>query len=120
AVDADRAGSRFPVEQSGDFRIPADPALLASAADRARGIYALRSNEWTEGRSMTPTPPSMPPHIGNPTLTRAVRGPLLLIVVGVLFAIDNSAVISFGRPWPVLLIVFGVFKLIDMAEPHGQ
>ena len=70
---------------------------------------------------MTPTPPgATPPPLSNPSMIRAVRGPLLLIVVGILFAIDNFAGISFGRTWPVLLIVFGVFKLIDMAGHQSQ
>jgi hypothetical protein len=46
-------------------------------------------------------------------LIRAVRGPLLLIAVGALFAIDHFARIPFYRTWPVLLILFGLLKLLE-------
>jgi hypothetical protein len=44
----------------------------------------------------------------------AVRGPIL-ITLGVLLAIDQNGTVSFGRTWPVLLIVFGLFKLAERA-----
>ncbi|HTS78426.1 MAG TPA: DUF5668 domain-containing protein [Bryobacteraceae bacterium] len=43
----------------------------------------------------------------------AVQGPVLLITLGFLLAADQMGVISFGRTWPVLLIVFGLFKLAE-------
>ena len=43
----------------------------------------------------------------------AIRGPLMLITLGVLFSIDYFGPWSFGRTWPVLLIVLGVFKLAE-------
>jgi hypothetical protein len=46
-------------------------------------------------------------------LVRAVRGPVLLITVGVLFAMDQMQGIGFRRTWPVLFIVFGVMKLVE-------
>jgi hypothetical protein len=51
-----------------------------------------------------------------PTLIRAVCGPLMLITLGVLLAVDHVGTVSFGRTWPVLLIVFGACKLIDFAN----
>jgi uncharacterized protein YaaW (UPF0174 family) len=47
----------------------------------------------------------------------AVRGPILMITLGVLLAIDQAgtANFGFGRTWPVLLIVFGLFKLAERA-----
>ena len=56
----------------------------------------------------------------SPSMIRAVRGPLILIVLGILFAIDNFMGISFARTWPVLLIVFGIFKLADLAGHKSQ
>jgi hypothetical protein len=41
----------------------------------------------------------------------AIRGPILLIVLGILMAIDQAGSYSFGRTWPALLIVFGLLKL---------
>lgn len=47
----------------------------------------------------------------NADLMRAIRGPVTLIMVGVLFAMDHFTVYSFHQTWPVLLIVFGVLTL---------
>jgi hypothetical protein len=47
------------------------------------------------------------------SLIQAVRGPILLITVGVLVAISQAGYFSFGRTWPVLLIIFGLFKLLE-------
>lgn len=43
----------------------------------------------------------------------AIRGPVLLITLGVLFAVDQTGLLSFWRTWPALLIVFGLFKLAE-------
>ena len=51
----------------------------------------------------------------NPSVLGAIRGPILLITLGVLLAIDHLGPVSFTRTWPVLLIVFGLFKLIDRS-----
>jgi hypothetical protein len=48
-------------------------------------------------------------------LIAAIRGPVVLITVGVLFAIDYSAGVSFGKTWPVLLIVLGILHLFRRA-----
>ena len=52
-------------------------------------------------------------------LVRAARGPIVLITLGILFAIDQMQGITFRRTWPVLLVVFGVMKLIErlLAPP---
>ena len=53
-------------------------------------------------------------------IAQAVRGPILLITLGILFAFHQAGVISFGRTWPLLVIVLGVMKLIErMAAPPG-
>jgi hypothetical protein len=49
---------------------------------------------------------------------RAIRGPITLITVGVLFALNNFTQYSFDRTWPVLLIVFGLLSLMKRSmEP---
>ena len=48
-----------------------------------------------------------------PSLVSAIRGPVLLIVVGSLFAIDYFGPVSISRTWPVLLITLGLFKLLE-------
>ena len=52
-------------------------------------------------------------------LVRAMRGPIVLITLGILFAADQRGGIGFHRTWPVLFIVFGVLKLIErlLAPP---
>lgn len=49
------------------------------------------------------------------SLIQSVRGPVLLITLGVLFIIHQSTAFDFGRTFPVLLIVFGLFKLAERA-----
>lgn len=56
----------------------------------------------------------------NANLVRAIRGPIILITLGVLFAIDHSGLLSFSRTWPVLVIVIGLMKLLERAaESQG-
>ncbi len=52
-------------------------------------------------------------------LLRALRGPLLLITVGLLFVADYFGSVPFYRTWPVLLIVYGFLKLLErMVAPR--
>lgn len=44
---------------------------------------------------------------------QAARGPVLLITVGVLFALQQAGILSFGRSWPLLIIAIGVMKLLE-------
>jgi hypothetical protein len=46
-------------------------------------------------------------------LLLAIRGPVLLISLGVLLLIQRFADAAFSKTWPVLLIVFGVMKLAE-------
>lgn len=48
-------------------------------------------------------------------LLGVIQGPVLLITLGVLLTLDQFDSISFGRTWPVLLIIFGLFKLLERA-----
>ncbi|HUB32104.1 MAG TPA: DUF5668 domain-containing protein [Bryobacteraceae bacterium] len=53
------------------------------------------------------------------SLARAVRGPVTLITVGVLFALNNFTRYGFDQTWPVLLIVFGLLSLLGRgAQPR--
>ena len=47
------------------------------------------------------------------SLVAALRGPLMLVTLGSLFLLDYSGHAGFGRTWPVLLIVFGILKLLE-------
>ena len=54
---------------------------------------------------------------------QAARGPILLITLGALMAIDYNTPFGFSRTWPVLIIVFGLLKLLERvagpATPPG-
>jgi hypothetical protein len=56
----------------------------------------------------------------NPTV-RAIRGPVTLITLGILFAFQNFTPYGFDQTWPVLLIVFGALSLLGRttAMPPG-
>lgn len=56
----------------------------------------------------------------NTNLMQAIRGPILMITVGVLFAVDHFGGTGFNRTWPVILIVVGVLKLLERGQrPAG-
>ena len=51
---------------------------------------------------------------GNSTsLLRAIRGPIMLIAVGLLFTADQFTDFRIWRTWPVLLILLGLLKLAE-------
>jgi Domain of unknown function (DUF5668) len=51
----------------------------------------------------------------NGNLICAIRGPVLLIVLGILMAVDQMGAYSFGRTWPALLIVYGILRLSERS-----
>ena len=54
----------------------------------------------------------------NNSLVQAVRGPIMLIALGGLVEIDYLGYYGFGRTWPVLIILFGILKLLEkIARP---
>lgn len=59
---------------------------------------------------------SAPYRVTSHELIQAIRGPLMLITLGVLMALDYFQGVSFPRrTWPILLIVFGALKLLERA-----
>jgi hypothetical protein len=44
---------------------------------------------------------------------RCLMGPAVLVTLGVLFLLETQDVISFGRTWPVLLVVIGLIKVFQ-------
>ena len=46
----------------------------------------------------------------------AIRGPILMITLGVLFAVDQWGAYDFSRTWPVLIVVFGVLTLFERSS----
>lgn len=50
---------------------------------------------------------------GGGSLIQAIRGPVLLIAIGTLFALDHMGTIGISKTWPALLIVIGLMKLLE-------
>ena len=48
----------------------------------------------------------------NGSIIYTIRGPIMLVTVGVLFALNNFTPYGFHSTWPVLLIVFGLMTLL--------
>jgi hypothetical protein len=55
---------------------------------------------------------------GASSLLLAIRGPVLLVALGLLLAADQLDRMSFSRTWPILLILFGLFKLAEHLGTH--
>ncbi len=71
-----------------------------------------------------PTPPYAPP---PRRYRRSIAGPVVLIVLGLVFLLGNLHVISwhklgilFAHYWPVLLILWGVIKLIEYQQAQRE
>lgn len=57
---------------------------------------------------------------GDRSTIRAIRGPIILITVGVLFALQSFNIYGFDQTWPVLLIVIGLLSLCGRAVRSAQ
>jgi hypothetical protein len=51
-------------------------------------------------------------------LVRAATGPVILITVGTLFALEKFTPYRFGQTWPVLLIIIGFLRLLGGGHPR--
>jgi len=52
-------------------------------------------------------------------LIRAVRGPIILITIGTLFALDHFTNYGVRQTWPVILIVVGLLTLAGRMTRNG-
>jgi hypothetical protein len=48
-------------------------------------------------------------------LIRRLRGPAFLLLVGITALLNQWDVLSFGRSWPLYLILFGLMSLAERA-----
>lgn len=46
-------------------------------------------------------------------MLRRLRGPLILVTIGVMALLDQYGVLSFGKSWPLILIVIGILQLAE-------
>ena len=76
----------------------------------------------------SPTPPTPPPPPVIYTPRRSFAGPVILILLGILFLFGNLGFLAWGRLgylfaryWPLLIIVWGLVKLAEHydAQRHG-
>jgi hypothetical protein len=59
-------------------------------------------------------------NVPSSDLIQAIRGPIMLMTLGGLVVLDYFQKISFTqRTWPVLLIVFGLLKLLERSQRHS-
>lgn len=51
-----------------------------------------------------------------------MMGPMMLIVIGILFLLNNlfPYQFRFGRMWPLILIVIGVVKVIEYFQMEAK
>jgi hypothetical protein len=56
---------------------------------------------------------------GN-TFLDAIRGPVMLIALGLLLAADQMGRIGIDRTWPVLLILYGLMKVAAYWSGGGR
>lgn len=65
-------------------------------------------------------PPVVPYTSRGVLFLQAIRGPILLITIGVLFAVHQTGIVPFSRTWPLIIIVIGLMKLFErMAVPRA-
>jgi DUF4097 and DUF4098 domain-containing protein YvlB len=70
-----------------------------------------------------PIPPTVPPLVPLRPRRRSFAGPVVLIVLGIVFLLGNLHMLSwmrlgtlFAHYWPALLILWGVIKLVEYQQ----
>lgn len=58
--------------------------------------------------------------MNHASLLAALRGPVLLLTLGALFVVDERGGASFISTWPALIIVYGLFKLLEALAAKGS
>ena len=58
--------------------------------------------------------------MNHASLLSALRGPVMLLTLGLLFVVDQSGSVSFVNTWPALIIVYGLFKLLEGLAVKGS
>ena len=83
----------------------------------------MSSNMSSPGPVYTPVPPIPPP----PPRHRSFAGPFVLIVLGIIFLFGNLRMLSWSRIgvwfahyWPLLLIFWGVIKLLEHMRARRE
>ncbi|MGC9157482.1 MAG: LiaI-LiaF-like domain-containing protein [Terracidiphilus sp.] len=53
-------------------------------------------------------------------LIRRLRGPLFLLLFGVVALFDETNILSWGKSWPLFLILAGVLALAERVAPSAE
>lgn len=71
----------------------------------------------------SPVIPQMPPVAPPPRAPRSIAGPVVLIIIGIVFLLLTMGILDrytmwmlFARFWPALLILWGIIKLIEHEQ----
>lgn len=56
----------------------------------------------------------------NSNFIDAIRGPVMLIALGILLAADQLGRVGIDRTWPGLLILYGLMKLLSYSASRQQ
>jgi hypothetical protein len=54
------------------------------------------------------------------TVICRLRGPLLLVLTGVIALLDQAGILSWGHAWPLYLILLGVLSLLERAALNRE
>jgi hypothetical protein len=55
----------------------------------------------------------------NSNVIVALRGPVVMMTLGTVLALDHFTDWRFSSTWPSLLIIYGVMKLLEHTFPAG-
>src|SRR5512133_1170204 len=104
------------------------PRMVPARRLRCKTQPALRTGRCPMSNMTTPAgyaPAPVPP--APPARKRSFAGAIVLIVIGVVFLLGNMHVITwirlwrwFAHYWPVLLILYGVVKLIEYYQAQRE
>ncbi len=54
------------------------------------------------------------------SLFRALRGPVMLTALGILFVLEMNTSYGFRHTWPILVILFGLMKLLEATASKAS
>jgi B-box zinc finger len=86
-------------------------------------LFLIGFGVWIFVRRMTDTGTGLADD-GTPgyqfRLFRALRGSVWIVLVGVLFFLDGWGILSWGRSWPVFIIVAGLMAIFQRVSYHSS
>ena len=87
--------------------------LAEFGLDRFWPVVLIGIGGWLFARNFGLTGSSSAACCDARTRARRMMGPAMLLTIGVLFLLQSLDVASFGRTWPVILLVVGAVRLLQ-------